>query len=255
MYTTDVIITSIKQVIIVNYGGWGMNSKTIKGLKANAYQILKERLVDCIYPPGSMLNEAQLAAELELSRTPVREAISKLEMEGFVQILPKKGIYVTNITLNDVVQVFQTRMEIEPISLKLAAPHLPKDELTAFCEKFQNPMNDIHNSFRLDTAMHLFIIEHCGNKYIIDMMHRVFEENTRIIISSKQNQAHIHDARQEHLDILTLLINDEFEKAESTMRSHVEECRQAALNYFLNNQIYSVSSDAVYKKELNKIRE
>jgi DNA-binding GntR family transcriptional regulator len=232
-----------------------MNTNNEKRLKANAYQILKERLVDCVYPPGSMLNEAQLATELQLSRTPIREAISKLEMEGFVQILPKKGIYVTNITLNEVVQVFQTRLEIEPVALRLAAPHLPKEELQAFCEKFRNPSRDIPNSFRLDTAMHLFIVEHCGNRYIIDMMHRVFEENTRIIISSKQNQAHIHDAKQEHLDILTLLIQDEFEKAEAAMRSHVEECRQAALDYFLNNQIYSVAADAVYKKELNKLQD
>ena len=54
-----------------------------KGLKEHTYEILKERLIDCVYPPGSLLNEAQLAADLELSRTPIREAISKLEMEGF----------------------------------------------------------------------------------------------------------------------------------------------------------------------------
>ena len=98
-----------------------------KGLKEQTYLTLKERMVDCVYPPGSLINEAQLAADLNLSRTPIREAISKLEMEGFVQILPKKGIYVTNITFNDVIQVFQTRLEIEPIALKLAAPHLPKE--------------------------------------------------------------------------------------------------------------------------------
>ena len=73
-----------------------------KGLKEQTYLTLKERMVDCVYPPGSLINEAQLAADLNLSRTPIREAISKLEMEGFVQILPKKGIYVTNITFNDV---------------------------------------------------------------------------------------------------------------------------------------------------------
>ena len=61
-----------------------------KGLKEHTYQILKERMVDCIYPPGSLLNEAQLATDLKLSRTPIREAISKLELEGFVKILPKK---------------------------------------------------------------------------------------------------------------------------------------------------------------------
>ena len=224
-----------------------------KGLKEQTYLTLKERMVDCVYPPGSLINEAQLAADLNLSRTPIREAISKLEMEGFVQILPKKGIYVTNITFNDVIQVFQTRLEIEPIALKLAAPHLPKEGLTLFCQKFEEPVTDIHNSFRLDTAMHLFIIEHCGNKYIIDMMQRVFEENTRIIISSKQNQAHIHDAKHEHMKILNLLINDKYAEAETAMRAHIEECRRAALDYFLNNQVYTSSTNSSsYIKELEK---
>ena len=129
----------------------------------------------------------------------------------------------------------------------------PKEGLTLFCQKFEEPVTDIHNSFRLDTAMHLFIIEHCGNKYIIDMMQRVFEENTRIIISSKQNQAHIHDAKHEHMEILNLLINDKYAEAEAAMRTHIEECRRAALDYFLNNQVYTSSTNSSsYIKELEK---
>lgn len=231
----------------------GKEKQTNKGLKEHTYQILKERLVDCVYPPGSLLNEAQLAVDLELSRTPIREAISKLEMDGFVKILPKKGIYVTDITFNDVHQVFQTRLEIEPITLKLAGPRLPKDELESFCRKFQEPITDIQNSFRLDTAMHLFIIEHCGNHYIIDMMQRVFEENTRIIISSKQNQLQIHDAKQEHLDILDMLIHDRYQEAEAAIRIHIDSCRKAALDYFYNSQIYASASNNSYKKELEKL--
>ena len=192
-----------------------------KDLKNHTYCILKERLVNCIYPPGTLLNEAQLAADLGASRTPVREAISRLEMEGFVKIMPKKGIYVTDLSLNDVLQIFQTRIEIEPIAVRLAAPHLPREELLAFCGKFKGEAPDIQNGFRLDTAMHLFIIEHCGNRYIIDMMHRIFDENTRVIISSKQNQVQIHDARLEHLDILNSLLDKDTERAIALMQSHM----------------------------------
>lgn len=231
-----------------------MASKTSnRDLKNHAYNILKDKLVNCIYSPGIILNEAQLAAELNLSRTPVREAISRLEMEGFVKILPKKGIYVTDISLADIMQIFQTRIEIEPLALKLAAPYLSKDELQIFCDKFSQPITDITNSFRLDTAMHLFIIEHCGNKYIIEMMRRVFEENTRIIISSKQNQIQIHDAKQEHLQILNQLLEGDFKNAEISMRTHIETCRLAAMNFFYNSQNYSTLIDCSYKKELAKI--
>ena len=224
-----------------------------KDLKNHTYCILKERLVNCIYPPGTLLNEAQLAADLGASRTPVREAISRLEMEGFVKIMPKKGIYVTDISLNDVLQIFQTRIEIEPIAVRLAAPHLPREELLAFCGKFKGEAPDIQNGFRLDTAMHLFIIEHCGNRYIIDMMHRIFDENTRVIISSKQNQVQIHDARLEHLDILNSLLDKDTERAIALMQSHIENCRKAALDYFCSIQTYMDSPSQTYKNQLAQL--
>lgn len=224
-----------------------------KDLKNHTYCILKERLVNCIYPPGTLLNEAQLAADLGASRTPVREAISRLEMEGFVKIMPKKGIYVTDISLNDVLQIFQTRIEIEPIAVRLAAPHLSREELLAFCGKFKGEAPDIQNGFRLDTAMHLFIIEHCGNRYIIDMMHRIFDENTRVIISSKQNQVQIHDARLEHLDILNSLLDKDTERAIALMQSHIENCRKAALDYFCSIQTYMDSPSLTYKNQLAQL--
>lgn len=224
-----------------------------KDLKNHTYCILKERLVNCIYPPSTLLNEAQLAADLGASRTPVREAISRLEMEGFVKIMPKKGIYVTDISLNDVLQIFQTRIEIEPIAVRLAAPHLPREELLAFCGKFKGEAPDIQNGFRLDTAMHLFIIEHCGNRYIIDMMHRIFDENTRVIISSKQNQVQIHDARLEHLDILNSLLDKDTERAIALMQSHIENCRKAALDYFCSIQTYMDSPSLTYKNQLAQL--
>lgn len=221
-----------------------------RDLKNHAYQILKERLINCIYEPGSFLNEAQLAANLGLSRTPVREAINRLESEGFVKVMPKKGIYVTDIQLSDVLQIFQARIEIEPVALRMAAPHLPMDELLKFREVFTQDFPDVRNGFRLDTAMHLFIIEYCGNRYIIDMMHKVFDNNTKVVIASKQNLVQIHDARLEHLDIINSLIDRQFEKAEDLMRVHIKTCRQAALDYFYSLEAYSATPPVTYKDHL-----
>lgn len=76
-----------------------MNGKNTekKNLKVQAYNTLKNKIVTCEYAPGSMLNETQLATELGFSRTPIREAISILELEGFLSIVPKNGILVTDI--------------------------------------------------------------------------------------------------------------------------------------------------------------
>ena len=230
-----------------------MPVKANRDLKNHAYHILKERLINCIYEPGSFLNEAQLAADLGLSRTPVREAINRLESEGFVKIMPKKGIYVTDIQLSDILQIFQARIEIEPVALRMAAPHLPVDELLKFRETFTQDFPDVKNGFRLDTAMHLFIIEYCGNRYIIDMMHNLFDNNTKVVIASKQNLVQIHDARLEHLDIINTLIEKDFEKAATLMRTHVETCRRAALDYFYTMEAYSATRPATYKNHLKPL--
>jgi len=227
---------------------------TNRDLKTVAHSIIREKLINCELVPGAMINEAQLCSELNISRTPVREALSRLESEGFIKIISKKGIYVTDVTLNDVMQIFQARMEVEPVALRIAGPRLPRIELEEFRSKFADKEPDIKNAFRLDTAMHLFIVEHCGNRFIIDMMHKVFAENTRVIISSKQNEVNIHDARKEHLEILELLINQEYEKAASSMQNHIKNCRQAALEHFYSIQNYSYGPTSVYKDELRKIK-
>lgn len=224
-----------------------------RDLKNLAFNILHEKLVNCEYAPGMMLNEAQLSTDLGFSRTPIRESLSRLEQDGFIRILPKKGIYVTDITLNDVMQTFQARMEIEPVALIMAGPHLPMDELIQFRDKFNGEETDVKTGFHLDTAMHMFIIEHCGNRFIIDMMRKVFDENTRIVIASKQDQVKIHDARQEHKNILNLLIEKKYDSASDAMRAHVETCRHAAVDFFLNKQYYTPPAAETYKSELKKV--
>ena len=227
-----------------------MLKKENRDLKKHAYEVIKQRLINCIYEPGSFLNESLLAADLGLSRTPVREAINRLESEGLVKILPKKGIYVTDIQLKDVFQIFQARIEIEPLALRMAAPHLPADELKKFQDIFSQDFPDVQNGFRLDTAMHLFIIEHCGNRYIIDMMHKLFDDNTKVVIASKQNLTQIHDARLEHLEIINALIDKEYDKAQRLMHTHIESCRYAALNYFYSLDLGSTDISETYKSHL-----
>lgn len=207
-------------------------SGTKQNLKLQAYTILKEKIVSCKYRPGSMLNEAQLAAELGFSRTPIREAISILEMDGFLRIVPKKGILVTDILLGDIVQIFQARMEIEPIALKLAGPNIPQEELLSWVDTFQSDAPSVEHGYQTDTAMHLGIISHCKNSYIIDMMKKVFDKNTRIIVSSTQNKAHMQQARKEHLEILDCLLRQDLESASAKMRTHVAGCRNAAMEFF-----------------------
>lgn len=201
-------------------------------MKDTAYATIREKIINCEYAPGTMLNESMLTDELGFSRTPIRSALMKIEQEGFIEILPKRGIFVKNVSLNDVRQIFKARLEIEPIALMMAGPSLPKDQLMWYRDIFRGSDVSTEADYHLDTKMHLFIIDHCGNRFIIDMMHTVFDENTRVIISSGQAETEIHDARQEHAEILDLLINEEYESAQKAMREHIGICKEKALNFF-----------------------
>lgn len=225
-------------------------NKANRDLKNLAYGMIREKIINCDYKPGSMLNEARLSDELGFSRTPVREALSRIAFEGYVRILPKKGVLVTDISLDDVRQIFQARLEIEPVAVRMAGPRLPEKELLHFRETFSGEDPDVRVGFRLDTAMHLFIIEHCGNRFIVDMMQRLFDENTRVIISSKQNQCKIHDARLEHLEIIDLLLKRDIEGASQSMSAHIQSCKKAALDYFYNIESYQGSPVGTYKLHL-----
>ena len=200
--------------------------------KEQAYCEIKGRILSGHYRPGEIFSESAMVADLGISRTPIREAISILEMEGFLSIVPKKGILVTDILLSDIVQIFQARMEIEPITLKMAGPHMRKEEVMKWIRIFESDEPSVDQGYQTDTAMHLDIISHCNNSYIIDMMNKVFDKNMRVIISSTENKAHIKEARQEHLDILHCILDENYEQGAAKMRTHIAGCRNAALEFF-----------------------
>ena len=86
-------------------------------LKTLAYNTIRNKIVTCQYAPGTFLNEEQLTTELSLSRTPVRDALGRLEQEGLLEIRPKCGILVRPLTLNDIDMTFEVRMLYEPYIL------------------------------------------------------------------------------------------------------------------------------------------
>ena len=89
-------------------------------LKLQAYQYLKAKIMNCEYAPNQFLNEQKLCAEMgNISRTPMRDALGRLEQEGLITILPKKGLMVSAITAEDVRSMFEVRLLVEPYALRV----------------------------------------------------------------------------------------------------------------------------------------
>ena len=115
-------------------------SQTKLSLKLQAYQYLKTRILNCEYRPNEFLNEQKLCAEMgNISRTPMRDALGRLEQEGLITILPKKGLMVSGITEEDVHSMFEMRLLVEPYALRTYGSSIPREQLEAFAELMHHP--------------------------------------------------------------------------------------------------------------------
>ncbi|MBR1805947.1 MAG: GntR family transcriptional regulator, partial [Selenomonadaceae bacterium] len=109
----------------------------LEPIKIDSYQPLRETVCETlreairkgILEPGERLMEVQLAEELGISRTPVREAIRKLEQEGYVIMMPRRGTYVSSVSVSDIKEIFEIRSALESLSTGLAARRIEPDEL------------------------------------------------------------------------------------------------------------------------------
>lgn len=214
---------------------WYTNVSSTKGrfclsLAKKAYAAIKEKIVTCEYPPDTVLNEVSLIEELGVSRTPIREALSRLEHENLVRIVPQRGIFVTGVSLGDVREIYQARELLEPLIIRLWGSRIPKDVLAALQEKLSRcpPDSPEHDLYTLDYELHRAIYDHCENKYFVHLLDRVFDQNQRIRILSGQIKHRLEATRDEHLEIVNRLLEGDHEGAARAMTSHLEQSRKAA---------------------------
>ncbi|MFZ5967431.1 MAG: GntR family transcriptional regulator [Bacillota bacterium] len=204
-------------------------------LKEKAYNLIKDKIIKCEFMPGSDLSEDQIAKELGISRTPVREAILRLNQEKFVTIYPRKGMIVTPITVKDIHEVFQVREMIEPQIAKIACKNMSKEYLLSLKEKFER-INLVHRGpddikyFDLDIEFHKFIIQSGNNSHLIRFTNEIFDLDYRIRVLSTLEAEDIEKrSRPEHFAIIDALIAQDAERIEQALREHIANAREAAL--------------------------
>ena len=210
-----------------------MKQETVN-LKKYAYSEIKNKIVNCVFPPGTLLNEKELAGDLSISRTPIREALNHLNEEGLIRIMPKKGILVSNITIDDMSQIYQVRLELEPFVVRIAGPHLNSEVLLDFRERFvaEVDQSDTMQQLETDTSFHRYLANNCGNKYLLQLVNKVLDENKRVVITAS-NTVRIHHSHDEHIEIIDSLLTGDYAASSMVMRNHIESCRDATFSYFL----------------------
>ncbi len=204
-------------------------------LKAKAYDIIKENIISCRYAPGDFLNEMQLMDEIGASRTPIREALSKLEQERFVRIVPKKGIMVSELTLREINELYQVRLMLEPQVLRQWGEWIPVEELERCHTRLVNysPEMNMLERNELDNSLHRLIVDYCPNCYIREWFGHVFSQNQRVRIFTGQIGQRMELNNESHLRILDKLLLGDYNVAAELMTEHLEEGKRATFDILL----------------------
>ena len=206
-----------------------------------AYNILKERITNCTYPPGCQINEEMLQNELGISRTPIREALSRLEQENLVSIRPKKGIEITKLSIQELNMIFELRQLLECHALIQYGNLLPKEELYRFYQRFSEKIDPDNEKdyFKSDDQFHSLIMSVVPNRYIIQSYQQIINQNTRFrIMTGHRTAQRLMQTNEEHKAILAACIQQNWEQAAEAMRQHLMYSKSATFHLLLEQQPY-----------------
>lgn len=200
-------------------------------LADTVYEALRRAIVEREFDPGEPLTEHDLCRRFGTSRTPVREALAKLERDRLVQVVPKKGAFVRTVSHDEIRELYQVREALEALAVRLAAPRLDREELTGFEARFRELKSRgakiKYTEVRaLGEEFHGYLIKQSGNGKLMEVLEQIREQIravwTMSILAPRRVQGLIH----EHLAMIEALKRGAARRAERLMAAHVRRVRE-----------------------------
>jgi GntR family transcriptional regulator, rspAB operon transcriptional repressor len=199
----------------------------MKSKKLLVYERLKEKIINQEIKPGGLINDVSLSRELEVSKTPIREAIQQLEKEGFIENIPGKGAFASRISIQDVRETFEIREMLECETIKRAAIKHDPNKLFALRRSFESREDSSSDGepshFRSGDHIHAFIFESVGNQRLMEIYQRLLDHivRHRIHFFSDDHQGRSEESYREHVEILNALADQDPVRSEQAMRAHL----------------------------------
>ena len=206
-------------------------------LKSQAYTAIKEKIIHCEYAPGLVLNEEILCEELNVSRTPIRDALGRLEQEGLILIMPKKGVMVSQISIDEINNIFELRLLLEPYCLTNYGHGLDNGALLDFYQNFTSiqPSSNSKELFILDDDFHNTVIHLSPNPYIQKLYNTIYNQNLRFrIMTGQRGDDRLLNTRKEHLEIVKACIKKDWKSAGEAMYEHLLQSKNATFDLLLS---------------------
>ena len=208
--------------------------KNVHSLTERVFSEIEQAILSGIYSVGGQLVESKISLELGVSRTPVREALKQLELEGLVTTIPNKGTFVVGVSTEDILDIYTIRVAVEGISSKLAAERITDSdakELETLVElqEFYASKGDIFQLLQLDTKFHEIIYEISGSRILKHTLASFHNQLKRARESSLLTTGRTITAVKEHRDIYEAIAAKDANKAKELTELHITNARDNIL--------------------------
>jgi DNA-binding GntR family transcriptional regulator len=190
-----------------------------------AYMRIRDRIVCLDMAPGSVVNEARLRVDLEIGRTPIREALQRLALENLVKSIPHRGTFVTDVNITDLARITEVRVVLEGHAARLAAERLAGQERVAIQELLTRLEGrgaaDQRELMRLDQQIHRQIYRAARNSFLESTLERYLNLSLRLWYLVVDQEVRLREAVAEHVELLRAVLSGDGSRAEESMRRHV----------------------------------
>lgn len=211
--------------------------RPIMTMKHQIYQILKKEICDGNFPPGQWLQEKELAEKLNVSRSPVREALKQLVDEGLAIEYPNKGVFVKEFTVKDIEEIYEVRILLESYAIKNSVKTITTSNIRELMEilhvltkQYEN--NDLASYIETDTQLHQYIITLGGNSIVSDIYKRIYSQSQQFRIYSLTTKRRFDDSVIEHKQVVENICSGNWKEADRVNKIHLTLAREEIIEHF-----------------------
>jgi DNA-binding GntR family transcriptional regulator len=208
-------------------------------LPTQIYSLLKQRIVGNKVSFGYKLTEFQLAEELGVSRTPIREALNRLVQDGFVKVIPGRGAFVASFFTDDMVELFEVREALEGMAARLAALRMPKESLvrlrTGLETALKSTKRDGYGSYlNADREFHQALVSASENGHLIRLMEALTDRIQMLRARSVTVPGRVAKSYEEHVGIIKAVVARNPDLAEVRIREHIRNVKMDLVEAMTN---------------------
>jgi DNA-binding GntR family transcriptional regulator len=204
---------------------------------AIAFSYVRDAVLRGTLRPNQRIHQVTLAQQLGMSLVPVREALRKLEAEGFVRIMPHRGVYVSAISRTEMEDVFAIRLAVEGMATKIAVLRITDEEVEKLAALISRMEVALHSSdhpalLELNQKFHFTLYEASGREYLCSLISHLWQKSTRYRSSYIQLPERANQAHEEHKDILLAVRERSVRKAIQGVRNNIRQTMLGLLSSF-----------------------